>query len=232
MAAALACGPDAVISHRTAAAMHELRQTWQTRIDVTVPSSRRQRAGIRLHPAVLARDEITDREGIPLTTVSRTLVDLGAVLTGDQLLRTMEQAERMHVLDLLALERVIARVPRRQGTPVLRELLASYTSAPPTRSNFERDFLAFIERAGLPRPLVNASVAGYEVDIYWPQYWLAVELDSHGYHSSPRSFETDRIRDAKLLRARVRCPRITYRRFHDEPDAVLDDLLALIEQAA
>jgi very-short-patch-repair endonuclease len=114
----------------------------------------------------------------------------------------------------------------------VKQLLESYRGAPPIRSEFERDFLSLIERAGLPKPLVNARLDGLEVDFYWPQHRLVVELDSRGYHASPRTFETDRLRDARLMRAGIRVLRITYRRFYDFPLSVLDDLIAVIALVA
>jgi very-short-patch-repair endonuclease len=93
-------------------------------------------------------------------------------------------------------------------------------------------FLELVRRAGIREPLVNTMVAGLEVDIYWPDARLVVELDGRAYHSSPRAFEQDRIRDAKLQRAGCRVLRITYRRLREDPRGVLEDILAFLQQAA
>ena len=173
------------------------------------------------------REDVDGVDGIPVTSVARTILDLAAVLTSTQLRRVIEQADRSGVLNLLALQRALDRRPRANGSRQLRAILRDYTGAPPTRSVFERAFLELIERAGLPKPLVNAKLAGLEPDIYWPQWKLVVELDSRGFHSDPRTFESDRIRDARLQRLGLRVLRITWKRLKQEPQAVIDDVLAL-----
>jgi hypothetical protein len=231
MAAVLACGDAAVITHRSAARLLELRQTGQRRIDVTVPVSCHSRPGIRLHRSELPREDVTRRDSIPVTTVSRTLVDLSAILKLNQLLRVVEQADRMGVLDLLAIERILAR-GRRPGGAKLKAILSEYRGVPATRSQLERDFLRLIETAGLPQPLVNSKVAGLEVDFFWPASRLIVELDGRAYHSSPRAFEEDRRRDARLQRAGYRVLRITFRRLRKDPMAVVGEVRAFIALAA
>lgn len=122
--------------------------------------------------------------------------------------------------------------PGAKGRAKLRAILEDYTGAPPTRSVFERVFLELIEKAGLPKPLVNAKLAGLEPDIYWPQWKLVVELDSRRFHSDPRTFESDRIREARLQRLGLRVLRITWKRLKHEPQAVIDDILALARLSA
>jgi REase_MTES_1575/Transcriptional regulator, AbiEi antitoxin len=232
MAAVLAYGPKSAISHRTAAALHELKPTAQRKIDVTLPTTRRNRPTIRVHTGSLTPEETTTHERIRVTTVARTIVDLAAVLDPDQLLRVIEQGERMGVLDFLALRKATARAEGRPGAATLRQILATYTEAPPTRSELERTFLSRIEQAGLPRPIINATAAGLEVDFLWPEQRLIVELDGRAYHTNPRAFEQDRLRDATLLRAGYRVLRITYRRLQDEPGKVLNDVHSLLILAA
>ncbi|MBV9310260.1 MAG: DUF559 domain-containing protein [Solirubrobacterales bacterium] len=232
MAAVLAYGPEAVISHRTAAALHGLRPTDQRKADVTLPTTRRGRRTIRVHTAPLSPDEITTEDGIPATTVTRTIVDIASTLQRGQLLRVVEQAERLQTLDFLALRHAVAEARRRQGITALREILADYTDAPPTRSELERRFIELIKRAGLPQPGVNVNVAGMEVDFLWPDQRLIVELDGRAYHTSPRAFEQDRLRDARLQRAGYRVLRITYGRLCDDPVGVLNDIIALLALAA
>jgi hypothetical protein len=230
VAAVLALGPRAALSHKSAGGLHELLSTAQTVVDVTVPGSKGapRRKGLRIHVTdALDPEDVDVVDGIPITSVARTILDLAAILTSTQLRRVIEQADRSGVLNLLALQRALDRRPRANGSRRLRAILRDYTGAPPTRSVFERAFLELIERAGLPKPLVNHELAGLEPDIYWPQWKLVVELDSRGFHSDPRTFESDRIRDARLQRLGLRVLRITWKRLKQEPKAVIDDILAL-----
>ncbi len=226
MAAVLACGPDAVLSHRSAAALWGLRQSaWK--IEVTVPKDRR-RAEIRVHRAKLRDDEITREDGIPVTTVARTLLDLAAVIDRGQLARAVEQADRLRAFDLRAVEAVLSHARRRSGTVALRDVLAEYREPADIRSELERRFVALLPRSRLPTPHVNVLVGGFVVDFLWPQSRLVVELDGRAYHTSPRAFERDRVRDAKLQRAGYRVMRITHRRLRDDPAGILEDIAALV----
>jgi very-short-patch-repair endonuclease len=234
IAAVLAYGEGAALSHRSAAALWEIRPTSQTAVDVTVPgTSRKRRARIRVHRArALEPGDLASVEGIPVTSVSRTLLDIAGVLDRDQLLRAVEQAERLQLFDLRAVDRALARAPSRKGTLAVRSVLADYREPPDTRSDLERRFFDLVDRAGLPRPQANVFVAGQLVDFFWPQFRLVVELDSKGYHRSPRAFETDRVRDAILQRHRCRVLRITDKRIKHEPRQVLEDVTALARLAA
>ena len=204
-------------------------------IDVTIPGSthaRRQR-GVRIHVTDrFHREDVDIVDGIAVTSIVRTILDLAAILTPIQLRRAIEQADRDGVLNVLALERALARRPGAKGRAKLRAILEDYTGAPPTRSVFERVLLELIEKADLPKSLVNAKLAGLEPDIYWPQWKLAVELDSRRFHSDPRTFESDRIRDARLQRLGLRVLRITWKRLKHEPQALIDDILALARLSA
>jgi Transcriptional regulator, AbiEi antitoxin len=161
MAAVLALGPGAVLSLRSAAALWGLRQDgWKT--DITVPAQKRDRRFVRVHRAKLHPDEITRVDGIPVTTVARTLLDLAPVLDEDQLLKTIEESERRQLFDLRAVEAVLTRARHRSGTPALRTVLAEYRDPPPTRSDLERDFLALLRTTDLPEPHVNVRVEGFE----------------------------------------------------------------------
>jgi hypothetical protein len=128
MAAVLTCGTDAVLSHRSAAALWRLRQNWW-KIDVIVPKQRRPRPGRVVHRAALHPDEITIRDGIPVTTVARLLLDLGAVLDHAQLIRTVEESERRELFDLRAVNAVLERAGRRPGAPALRSVMAARAGA-------------------------------------------------------------------------------------------------------
>jgi hypothetical protein len=194
LAAVKACGPGAVLSHQTGAALHAIRRSSSPLIHVTTPTRANPR-GIRvrrvrrLHP-----EDVTVVNGIPVTSVARTLLDLAAVLSVDQLTRACEQAERLQLLDLNA----ISNHRRRPGTRKLRQALAGWTAPPDVRSDWERDLPDFCDRHGIPRPQLNQSVDGFLVDAFWRDKKLVVELDSWAFHRSPRAFRDDRTRYAKL----------------------------------
>jgi len=226
MAAVLAYGPEAVLSHQTAAAQWNIGQP-SSKFHVTTPTSRRSRPSIRAHTAILHPEDVTVRDGIPITSVARTILDLAATLHHDALTRLIEEADRKERFDLKALDRTIARRPQAAGVRRLKAVLSAYRGTADTRSKLERDFRKLIAQAGLPEPQYNVVVAGLTVDVYWPEWKLVVELDGELYHNSPRAFETDRIRDATLQKIDVRVLRVTGKRMDDDPAAVLTDVLAL-----
>jgi len=229
LAAVMAYGPKAVLSHRSAGALWELLTTSQGLVDVTVPgTSRRPQKQIRIHRArELADEDLAVVDGIPVTSVARTLLDLAGVLNAGELVKAVEQAERSGRLDLAALGRLLGRSSRHPGARKLRRILADYAEPMPVRSELERRFLELVLGAGLPRPRVNTKVAGLEVDFFWPQWRLVVELDGRAYHSDPRSFERDRVRDARLQRHRCRVLRVTHKRMTGSAREVLADIRAL-----
>jgi very-short-patch-repair endonuclease len=229
MAAVLACGPTAVLSHKSAGAAWELLSTGQTRMDVTIPgASRPRQPGLRIHRARrLHPEDLRIVDGIPVTSIARTVLDLAGVLKAPQELRVIEQADRSGLLDLGAVRRVIDRNGNRKGTRMLRTIIADCDGAPMTRSELERQFLDLVRQARLPPPGLNVKAAGFTVDAFWPQWGLVIELDSRRCHSDPGAFERDRWRDAELQRARYRILRVTDKRMKREPAEVLLDLRAL-----
>ncbi|HET9103564.1 MAG TPA: DUF559 domain-containing protein [Solirubrobacteraceae bacterium] len=229
MAAVLAHGPTAVVSHVSAAKLWDLLASDQRLVDITVPgTSRLRRRGIRVHRArELHPEEITELDGLPVTTVTRTICDIAAVRAERQVRRAINQADHHGRLSLDALQVAIDRHPTRRGTRILRRVLSSYEPAPLTRSELERRFLELMRRANLAAPLCNHRVEGYEVDVYWPAWGLVIELDGRGFHSDPVAFEADPVRDARLQRAGLRVLRVTWRRLLGDPDSVIADILAL-----
>jgi very-short-patch-repair endonuclease len=226
MAAVLAYGPDAVLSHRSAAAHWDMGPgVWK--IEVTTPHFRRRRKGTRAHQATLHPEDITIRDGVPITSVARTILDLASQLSQDRLTNLIEEADRKRLFDLEALDRAIARRPHAPGIRRLNAVLAAYRGPADTRSKLERDFRTLITKAGLPEPQFNVVVAGLTVDVYWPQWKLVVELDGEPYHTSPRAYETDRIRDAILQKIDIRVLRVTGHRLEQDWRGVLADILAL-----
>lgn len=214
MAATLTCGPDAVLSHRAAAAIWDLGPWPSGAIDVTVPARRKPRGGIRLHRASVER---AVRDGFPVTTVTRTLVDLAGVLTLGRLRDAFERAERLGLLDAHS---VNEQMTGRRGAKKIRAILAEWAEPEPTRSELERAFRSMCREASLPLPSSNVSLHGYEVDAYWPEDRLVVELDGWEFHKTRRSFEEDRRRDAALAAAGYRVLRFSWRQVVNEPALV------------
>jgi very-short-patch-repair endonuclease len=230
MAAVLAAGPSAVLSHRDAAALLGLRPSARRLIEVSAPR-RCRRAGIQGHRACLPSDEVTSHEGVPVTTVARTLLDLGAVLPRRQLRRALEQAEFLRLADDTSLDALLARYPKRSGTAALRALRQGGLTGPVTRSELEERFLAFLDARGLPRPRVNCAVEGYEVDFHWPEQRLIVELDGRAAHHTIAAFERDRARDRALQAAGWRVVRITWHQLQAQPAMIAADLAQLLSIA-
>jgi very-short-patch-repair endonuclease len=214
MAAWLTYGPDALLSHGAAAAVWALGPWPSGSIDVTVAARRRGRPGIRLHCAHVAR---VLRDGFPVTTVARTLVDQAAALPLGRLRDQFEHAERLGLLDVKG---VNEHMPGRRGAKKIRAILAEWTEPEPTRGELERAFRDLCRHYGLPLPSQNVSLVGYEVDAYWPQYGLVVELDGWEFHKTRRAFERDRRRDAALTAAGYRVLRFTWRQVNHEPEVV------------
>lgn len=162
--------------------------------------------------------EIAARHGIPVTTAARTLLDLAEALRRRELERAADQAEGLRLFDVEAITQVLDAHPGRHGAARLRRLLTDYTIGEElTRSELEERILAICAAAGVPRPAVNARVAGLEVDFYWPAGRLVAEADGRRYHHTAAAFERDRERDAHLLVHGLRVVRLTHRRIVREP---------------
>jgi very-short-patch-repair endonuclease len=197
MAAVLACGPGAVLSHAPAAALHDLRTTPSGLIDVTAPG-RRHPPGVRSHRArTLDPQDVTVIDAIPVTTVARTLLDQAERLSAQRLRTLLEATLRQEVFDLTSIEATIARNPGRHGIAPLTEALTHLADeAPWTQSELERAMLELIRDAGLPEPQVNVVVDGDVVDFFWPRHNVIVEVDGWDTHRSHAAFTADRRRDA------------------------------------
>ena len=218
-AAVLAAGPGAALSHVSAAAALSLRRDGSARFHVTSSTSRRSRRGIVVHHAPLPAAHVTHLDGLPVTTVPRTLLDLADVLSLDALRRTWEEADRLRLLDVRAVEAVLAAANGRRGAAGLARLLGHHLEGHDyTRSEFERDLLALCAGHGLPTPTINPEVEGYEVDAAWPSHRLVVECDSLAFHTTRAAMQRDRERDLKLRLAGWEPVRLTYRQVvHDAP---------------
>ena len=214
-AAVLACGDGAVLSHASAAAAWEIRATASGLIDVTVgPTGRSRKRGIRLHwrAAPSPPDEIAERDGLPVTTPARTLLDLAASgLRGRPLEAALDRAELLRILDFGDVHALLARYPGRPGTPALNAVLSSYHPANTgTRSVLEELVIELCDSRGIPRPNVNTVIEGRERDFCWPRARLVVEADSYTWHRSPSALNDDRERDVRLTLAGYRVLRFTW----------------------
>jgi very-short-patch-repair endonuclease len=189
-------------------------------------------APIHARRSSLQPDELTEERGIPTTTVARTILGLAALQTGQQLAKTIREAEYRRLFDLTELTRLLDRHKRRSGTAALRKAITSAAeSRNRTRSGLEDLFIALLLRANLPRPALNAAIEldamTIEGDAVWFDRKLVVELDSWGAHGTRGAFERDRERDLALVAAGWVCARITWRRLED---GIPQDLLTLLAQ--
>lgn len=231
LAATLACGEGALISHRSAAWLWGLLPDFPAHPEVTVPARGHNKPAVQIHHStILEEEDQSIFEGVPVTAVARTLLDIAANWTPRRLERTVEKAERLALLDLGAIDSLLARSGRHAGRKRLRVALAIYRDPAMTRSRTERLFVALVRRAGLPRPAVNTFVAGYEIDAYWERERFAVELDGYETHGTRAAFERDPVRIEDLKLAGIDAIRVTARRIEREPDQVAARLRALLNQ--
>lgn len=234
-AAVLAYGPGAVLSHQSAAVLWGLRRRRKGPIHVTAACGRqgiRRRRGIWIHRCKLRPEEATVHEGIPVTTVARTLFDFAEAASYEELEKAAEEADRLKLLRRRELELVCERGRGRRALKPVRRLLVELGAPAEGRSPLEIRFAEFIRAYRLPVPVQNVHVLGHEVDALWPAAKLVVELDSWEHHGHRAAFERDRARDPKLLLAGYRTIRITHRRLDTEADTVADEIRALLRQAA
>lgn len=224
MAAVLAVGEGAALSHQSAAALWGLGPV-RSLITVTAPKERR-RPRLKVHVHRLQPDEVTVRDGIPVTTAARTLLDLAAVVPQDQLERALREAEVQGLADRTPLPVLLERHRGRMGT---RALLAVMPRARDgrTKSELEEAFLRFLDARGLPRPLLNRHVAGKERDCVYPDRGIVIELDGWWSHGKAR-FDADRGRDRRLLVAGLATVRVTFEHLETEADELDADLRALL----
>jgi very-short-patch-repair endonuclease len=211
MAAALALGDGAVLSHRSAAALWELLPSTDGPVDISLPSrnGRRRRKGIRIHrPERLPRKETTRRHGIPVTSPARTLADLRSVASDRELRRAVRQADFL-------------------GLPIGPDV-----EVDGTRSELERRFLWLCRRHRLLKPAVNTRIADVTVDFCWMEQKLVVETDGYRSHRGKAAFENDRDRDLKLRAQGFEVVRLSYRQIFDKPSEVIAVLKPLLGRRA
>ena len=237
MAAVLAGGEGAVLSHRSAACLWRLLPPRSERIAITCPPGRVvRRKGIASHGSELGEDEGLIYDGIPVTSPFRTIFDLAAAVEMRELERAFHEAEARQMTDRVSLPMLLARYPGRRGRRKVEALLGSRAPVAITRNDFEEAFLALVDAYGLPRPRMNADLAlrgrFYEIDALWPVQRVAVELDSRSIHGTVKRFESDRHRGRILVAEGYRTVHVTWRQLQEEPEEIVVDLKSALEQLA
>lgn len=227
VAAALAC--NGVVSHRTALAMRQLvAEAPEAPVEITISRDRRvQRPGIRVYRCTLRAGDVEVFDRVSVTTLPRTLFDFAAVATSRELERAFAVAERGSGTLRKRLQQLIDQHPNRRGTRSLRELLRRDAPAL-TRSEAEELLLASIRSVGIPEPLMNVMVVGYEVDCYWPAARLVAEVDGYAWHGTQRSFHRDRQRDSALAAAGIQVLRLSWQQLSRERDRTMVQLAMAI----
>jgi very-short-patch-repair endonuclease len=233
MAAVLAFGPDAVLSHRSAGQLWGLVRRSRIRPEVTRPKHAAGRPHLVVHESALPPDEIVRVRGIPVTSVPRTMLDLAGMLSARDVERAWNEMEVGEHRDRLSVPTLLERYPGRKGSLLLARL-ADRKTLPVgiTRNDFEEAFLAFVDARGLPRPRMNAHVAlrgrFYEIDCFWEELRVAIELDGGKVHGTGQAFEKDRERDRILTAEGFTTSRITWHHLHDTPAEVAHDLRQIL----
>ncbi len=229
LAAVLACGPKALLSHGSAAWLWGISKYGPAPLHVTSPVPRKRRAPIHLHHSrILTEADQAIEDRIPVTAVPRTLLDCAGESRFSQLQRMLERSEELRLFDLGPTEELLQRSGRHPGRGWLRRAIALYQPVPFNRSGFERRFFEAVLEAGLPRPATNFVEAGFELDVYWPEQRFAVELDTYATHGTNAAFERDHVRDEDLALAGIEMTMVTDVRFHRERENVLKRVATLL----
>ncbi len=233
-AAVLYCAGNGVLSDGSAAHLWGLLERPPAEVCLTVVGMDiRPRSGIRVRRVGwLTPAEVRLRERLPVTAPATTIIDLAATATPAELEPLVAEARVRGLLRVGELERAVRAAGRRRGVAAVRGLLEAEQAPAFTRRELERRFLALVRQAGLPAPVVNGRVLGMEVDFHWPERRLIVETDGSRFHDHPRAFETDRLRDQRLVAAGWRVMRITWRQLATEPLAVLARLAMALGAAS
>jgi predicted transcriptional regulator of viral defense system len=239
MAATLAYGPTAVLSHSSAAVLWGIHGSDKGMTHATLPArDARARTGIEVHrSATLTEADVARVDGIPCTSVARTLVDLGDHAKRRHVERAVDQAELLRLFDLRAVQDALGRAGRRRGAGMLRAVLADYAGPTLTRLELEERFLALCRGGSLPIPEANAWITladgvAYQADFLWRAEGLIVETDGRDVHTTRAAFEHDRLRDQRLTLAGFTVVRFTWRQVTGEPQRVLRTTRRLLARLA
>jgi len=234
MAAVLASEAEALLSHQTAAALWGIRGYSGGAIHVTVPRKSTSTKRIRRHFSIVPADERSIEDGIPATSVHRTIFDLAPAVSVDEVVAMIKEAEYLQRWDRLSLLDLLERYPGKRGSRKLRFALARLEKEPSgrKRSKLEERFAPFLRRHRLPLPRFNdwilLGAKRYQVDCHWPHLRLIVELDGWEGHSSRSAFQDDRSRDRKLKVADFSVLHITWSQLDVEPEALASDLRQML----
>lgn len=231
LAAVFTRGEDALLSYRSAAWLWGLTGSLELPIEVSVPWRGHARSPLHVHhcPALRPEDSVV-REGIPVTAVPRTLLDLASSVRTRRLEGALDRADRRDLLDLASIDHLLNEVRRHPGGRRLRKAIDIYRTPAFSRSSGERALLDLLSRAGLPRPAVNTYVEGYEIDLYWAREQFAIELDGWDTHRTRVAFEEDRKRQENLKLAGIEMVRVTGRRLSREPNDLVGRIGGLLER--
>jgi very-short-patch-repair endonuclease len=235
MAAVLACGEDAVLSHRSAIALWGLRPPTNGATDVTDPTrSHRNQRGVRVHHtrSLDPRDR-TMKHGIPVTSVHRAILDFAETASAQHVRLAIEMADRKELYDGYAMDELLARSPGRKGTKPLKAILNAMRgqTTPLTRSQLENRLLAGMRDADICEPQADVLIEGELVDFVWVEQRLVLEVDSYLWHNTRKDFESNRRRDTRLQLAGFRVIRATEQRIWHELDGLLIDLKRMLVSA-
>jgi len=228
MAAVLACGPQAVLSHASAAALWGIGPERPDAIEVTLcGSSARRRPGVLVYRRPnLRSSDLTVHRGIPVTCPVRTLIDLAARSGRSELERAVNDADRLDLIDPESLYEALDSYPGQRGVGPLRAMLGE-RSFRLTDSELERRFLPIAAAAGMPPPLTRQWLNGFRVDFHWPDLGLVVETDGLRYHRTPAQQAKDRVRDQTHAAAGLVPLRFTHAQVRFEPNYVHLTLIAV-----
>jgi hypothetical protein len=233
LAAVLACGRGALLSHYSAGWLWGIAKVNPEPFHVTTSVWRTPRRPLHLHQSLaLASEDRALRDGIPVTSLPRTLLDLAAVARLDWLERMVERSEELELFDLRSMEDLLARTTGHPGHGRLRRAIALYKPTSFTRSGLEKRFLELCLEAGLPQPRMNYVEEGFELDAYWPEFRFVVELDVFETHGTRAAFERDRKRQEDLLLAGIQMTRVTGPRLERESDEVMKRVAQLLSERA
>lgn len=232
MAGVLACGPGAALSHLDAASLWAIYRSSGPRIHVIAQTDRRVR-GLRVHRVRrLHADDVTRRDGIPVTSLARTLIDLTDLLPEDRLLRGLREAEYLRLLDHAALGAAVERAHGRRRLDALKRAMSNHAPGQIVRDELEHRFLELVRQAAIRPPETNVRTNTkrrvYTVDCLWRAEGVAVELDGRAAHTRATAFEEDRERDAALSACGLRPVRFTWQRIENRGADVIADLLAML----
>jgi very-short-patch-repair endonuclease len=230
MAAVLASGPEALLSHQTAAALWGLRGYSGSAVHVTVPGKSTSSKWIRRHFSHVPPDERDIKDGIPVTSVHRTIYDSAATASVDDVTAMIKEAEFLNLWDRLSLWDLLERYPVKRGSRNLRFALQRITEEPPgrKRSKLEERFAPFLRRYRLPLPRFNdwilLSSKRFQADCHWPNLRLIIELDGWEGHGTRSAFQDDRARDRALHVAGYSVIHLTWNQLDCEAETVASDL--------